>query len=264
MLGGNGNIVQIIDTSGKIVVQYVYDAWGNHKVLDASWQEITDPDHVGNRNLFRYRGYAYNTVTGFYYLKSRFYDPETGRFINMDSVAYADPRIPNGLNLYAYCNNNPIANVDPNGCFWNTIGGWFVSLGNGIESFFDELKIITDNVIESFYFNAGVGWGLGVGVELSPVFSFELMAAQGGGLEILPVPQIGMFEKVLFSLNIIQLINLSYGMDGFTAVGESYDANGQAQIQDVTIGIGASAFVMIGGYWEFGFNISQFINSMGW
>ena len=53
--------------------------------------------------------------TGFYYLKSRYYDPETGRFISQDSIDYADPESINGLNLYAYCGNNPVMNVDPTG-----------------------------------------------------------------------------------------------------------------------------------------------------
>ncbi len=53
--------------------------------------------------------------TGLYYLQSRYYDPETGRFISQDSIDYADPEEVNGLNLYAYCGNNPVMNVDPTG-----------------------------------------------------------------------------------------------------------------------------------------------------
>lgn len=50
-----------------------------------------------------------------YYLISRYYDPETGRFISADSIEYLDPETLGGLNLYAYCNNNPVMNVDPLG-----------------------------------------------------------------------------------------------------------------------------------------------------
>ena len=53
--------------------------------------------------------------TGFYYLKTRYYDPETGRFITIDDVFYLAPDTINGLNLYAYCLNNPVMKVDPNG-----------------------------------------------------------------------------------------------------------------------------------------------------
>jgi RHS repeat-associated protein len=64
---------------------------------------------VGAKNAIRYRGYYFDTETGLYYLNARYYDPETGRFISPDVVAE------NG-NLYAYCQNDPINNVDPSGC----------------------------------------------------------------------------------------------------------------------------------------------------
>ena len=65
----------------------------------------------------RYRGYYFSDALGLYYLKSRFYDPEVGRFISADTVDYLAPKNINGLNLYAYCNNNPVMNVDPDGHF---------------------------------------------------------------------------------------------------------------------------------------------------
>lgn len=113
-----GNIIAILDESGAVVVRYIYDAWGNHAVVDANGNDIEDMSHIGNVNPFRYRGYYYDVETGFYYLKSRYYDPETGRFISQDSIDYADPEAINGLNLYAYCGNNPVMNVDPTGTFF--------------------------------------------------------------------------------------------------------------------------------------------------
>ena len=53
--------------------------------------------------------------TELYYLKSRYYDPEVGRFITIDDISYLNSESINGLNLYAYCGNNPVMNVDPNG-----------------------------------------------------------------------------------------------------------------------------------------------------
>ena len=64
------------------------------------------------------RGYYYDTETELYFLKTRYYDPEVGRFISVDGIEYLDPETINGLNLYAYCNNNPVTNVDPNGNKW--------------------------------------------------------------------------------------------------------------------------------------------------
>ncbi len=104
-----GNIIALIDSNGNKVVQYIYDAWGNHSI---SGDEV-----LGNLNPFRYRSYYYDTETGLYYLQTRYYDPETGRFISQDSIEYADPETINGLNLYAYCGNNPVMRIDPTGTF---------------------------------------------------------------------------------------------------------------------------------------------------
>ena len=88
-----GNIIALLDANGKVVVEYVYDAWGNHAVLDGNGNDLTDTSHIGNRNPFRYRGYFYDVETGLYYLQTRYYDPEIGHFLNMDDVSYAKRRI---------------------------------------------------------------------------------------------------------------------------------------------------------------------------
>jgi len=87
-------------------------------------------------NPFRYRGYYYDTESGLYYLNSRYYDPATGRFLNEDTVSYLEPKTLGGLNLYVYCNNNPIMGYDPNGTwdwglFWNAFTN-VVSFGLGV------------------------------------------------------------------------------------------------------------------------------------
>ena len=113
-----------VDSSGNVVVKYIYDAWGNHAVVNASGEDIGDATHIGNRNPIRYRGYYYDTETGLYYLKTRYYDPEVGRFITIDDISYLDPDTINGLNLYAYCGNNPVMRVDPNGNKWWEFWKW--------------------------------------------------------------------------------------------------------------------------------------------
>ena len=107
-----GNIIGIIDNAGQVVVQYKYDAWGMPR---GTTTVSTEYSTIASLNPFRYRGYIYDSETGFYYLQSRYYDPETCRFLNMDSVDYADPEMLNGLNLYAYGLNNPVMYVDPTG-----------------------------------------------------------------------------------------------------------------------------------------------------
>ena len=113
-----GNIIALLDSNGRIVVKYAYDAWGYHTVYDSNGNINTDKNFIGNINPFRYRSYYYDAETKLYFLKTRYYDPEVGRFISPDSIEYLDPETINGLNLYAYCNNNPVSNVDPNGTAW--------------------------------------------------------------------------------------------------------------------------------------------------
>ena len=108
-----GDITHILGNDGTVVAKYVYDAWGNHAILDASGSNVTSG--IGVLNPFRYRGYFYDEETDLYYLQTRYYDPETGRFISQDDVSYLDPDSINGLNLYAYCGNNPVNYLDPNG-----------------------------------------------------------------------------------------------------------------------------------------------------
>ena len=105
-----GNVIAIVNSSGGIEVEYAYDAWGNVQVSGTNVG-------LNNNNPFRYRGYFYDTETGLYYLKNRYYDPVTGRFISPDDLSYLDPDTVNGLNLYAYCGNNPVMKVDTDGNF---------------------------------------------------------------------------------------------------------------------------------------------------
>ena len=101
----------ILNLNGTVVAEYVYDAWG--RVLSVTGSMA---DTVGQLNPMRYRGYYYDSETGYYYLQSRYYDPETGRFINADEVLLPlSLREHKNLNAFRYCSNNPIHNVDPNG-----------------------------------------------------------------------------------------------------------------------------------------------------
>ncbi|MBR6675959.1 MAG: peptidoglycan DD-metalloendopeptidase family protein [Clostridia bacterium] len=112
-----GDVVAILDYTGAVVAKYVYDAWGN--IIDVTYADgstITSATHVAHLNPFRYRGYMYDEETGFYYLRSRYYDPEVGRFLNADGLVSTGRGI-DGFNMFAYCNNNPVMFVDPNGDF---------------------------------------------------------------------------------------------------------------------------------------------------
>ena len=103
-----GDVIALADAStGKLAVTYTYDAWGKLVKLEDS-----TANSVGTLNPFRYRGYYYDTETSLYYLNSRYYDPDTGRFINADGQLNEGVL---GYNMFAYCENNPVNGSDPDG-----------------------------------------------------------------------------------------------------------------------------------------------------
>jgi len=109
-----GDVVALYSSSGLITALYEYDAYGNVTVKSSNGQVNTSETHIANINPLRYRGYVYDNETGFYYLQSRYYDPTTCRFVNED--IYYDTGVGlTGLNMFAYCNNNPVVNLDPSG-----------------------------------------------------------------------------------------------------------------------------------------------------
>jgi len=110
-----GDIVGIYNGAGELKAHYEYDAWGNViSITDNNGNAITNPNHVGNLNPFRYRGYYQDTETGLYYLMSRYYDTITHRFINADGYFQSGGSILDA-NTFAYCRNNPIMNSDCTG-----------------------------------------------------------------------------------------------------------------------------------------------------
>lgn len=106
----NEDIIEVLDSTGATVIKYSCDAWGNYKIDSATNMALA------NLNPFRYRSYYFDTETGLYFLKTRYYDPEIGRFMTIDDISYLDAVHINGLNLYAYCLNNPVMLTDSNGC----------------------------------------------------------------------------------------------------------------------------------------------------
>ena len=101
-----GDILKVITATGTEAAAYTYDAWG---------KLLTSAGDMADVNPLRYRGYFYDTETGLYYLKSRYYDPEVGRFINPDAFATTDVDGVLSANMFAYCENNPVNKEDPTG-----------------------------------------------------------------------------------------------------------------------------------------------------
>ena len=136
-----GDVVALRDEDGNVVATYEYDAWGNVTVYDEWGDRNTSASFIGNINPIRYRGYYYDTETGFYYLQTRYYDPSICRFINADNyelVMLLGRGGVGGFNVYSYCFNNPILFIDDGG-YWPkpfTYRGWKIRFdppraGNG-------------------------------------------------------------------------------------------------------------------------------------
>ncbi|MBO4537841.1 MAG: hypothetical protein J5694_03130 [Erysipelotrichaceae bacterium] len=99
-------------SSGTLLVSYVYDAWGKVTATDVA--NTTESTEVLTYNPYRYRGYRFDAETGLYYLNSRYYDPETGRFINADAFVSTGQGVL-GSNMFAYCIDNPVNLADFDG-----------------------------------------------------------------------------------------------------------------------------------------------------
>ena len=106
-----GDILYVYSSAGKKLVSYVYDAWGN--IISTTYSNGGGTS-AARFNPFTYRGYYRDSETGMYYLKSRYYNPKMGRFINADGVINGNGDLL-GYNLYAYCSNNPVMYVDTDG-----------------------------------------------------------------------------------------------------------------------------------------------------
>ncbi len=105
ILNLQGDVVQIIDANGVMQAEYVYSPWGEIISTEGDLAEI---------NPLRYRGYYYDSETGFYYLRSRYYDPENHRFINADCIAKTE-YLSISTNVFVYCLNSPVYCIDSSG-----------------------------------------------------------------------------------------------------------------------------------------------------
>ena len=108
-----GNIVAVYNESGVKLISYNYNAWGKFTASYFNGGAST----TAVNNPYTYRGYYYDADLELYYLQSRYYDSNTRRFINADSYVSTGQGIL-GYNMFAYCGNNPVMRVDPNGEGW--------------------------------------------------------------------------------------------------------------------------------------------------
>ena len=217
-----GDVIAIRDTVGTKVVEYAYDAWGNCTVVSHT------NANLANYNPIRYRGYYYDRETKLYYLNARYYNPEWRRFISHDDSAYLDPETPNGLNLYVYCNNDPVNYSDPSGhdAEWYNVLGW---IGIG-------LVAAAATVLTLGAFGIAMGGAGLLGAVIHGAAVGALIGA-GGGIAL----------------------GAAGGMIYDAAVGNEFGTSVWAGIQ-AGFGIGAIAGAVIGGAYSY-FNFGNFAST---
>ena len=154
-----GDVVRLVNSVGTTAAAYTYDAWG--KLLSSSGT-------MASINPLRYRGYYYDTETGWYYLQSRYYDPTVGRFINADLPEYSAAFSLDDNNLFAYCGDNPVLRDDKDGECWNIIVGAAI----GVVSSFIAAKATG----QSFTLKDAAIAALIGGAISSPVLGWNLLA----------------------------------------------------------------------------------------
>ena len=240
-----GDIDGIFDTDMNLIGEYVYDAWGNCTI------EATGADNIEimETNPFRYRGYYWDKELNLYYLQTRYYDPQTGRFINADNVGYGVINFNkiNALNLYSYCINNPINYKDPTGEDWKS---FWKKVGN----FFNKVVDTIDAVIMTFSIEGGVGMGFSLEGTVGPVSLYggghgNLFYFKAGGDEDYPF---GTEREVGFGGNVGAF---TFGLN----FSEEYEPYGGEGFESSTnepkafLGVGAGFYLVVG--FEF---------SMGW
>jgi len=173
-----GDVTGIYNASGNIIAQYEYTPYGAPlTITNGSGTDVsTNATHIANINPFRYRGYYYDTETGFYYLQSRYYDLVVGRMLTADE-ATTITLSPNELtdkNLFSYCDNNPISRADEDGDFWHVLIGGVVGAVSSFVSTITE----TGNIGKAFV-SAGIGAVAGIATAIVPSASVAIDAAAG-------------------------------------------------------------------------------------
>ena len=117
---GHGNVRFLTNNAGTVTDSYDYDAFG---------LPITSTGTTPNNYL--YSGEQYDSTLGAYYLRARYYNPATGRFLTMDDPAFDDTTDPRTLHKYSYALNDPLDGIDPSGNYLLEYT-WFNDLKNRV------------------------------------------------------------------------------------------------------------------------------------
>ena len=202
ILNLQGDVVQIIDEGGVLQAEYVYSPWGEVISAEGDLAEV---------NPLRYRGYYYDSETGFYYLQSRYYDPANRRFISADVYASTGQGFL-GTNMFAYCNNKPIINSDPSG---HALRSNLTAICDGGSGYLDRTKDVKRVLRENYEQAKRWGW------ELDGPFEFYNAVKDRGKWDYKRrpkgsewIPRNGVFSVNGKKMTAEQLGNINYGFTG--------------------------------------------------
>ena len=183
LYNGQRDVIGLYDASGKVVVEYTYDAWGRPLTTTGSLAST-----VGAKNPYRYRSYPYDTENGLYHLRSRYYSPEVERFLNGDSIDNLGVSgTVTGYSMFSYCENNPVKYVDSEGKFICAITGAIAgAITGGISAWLDS-DPNDPNKLEKIFATAALGAATGALAGICADFAIAtggvggvIIAAAGG------------------------------------------------------------------------------------
>ena len=265
----NGEIRFIYDSNGNIVTTYHYDAWGTPISTTGTLAST-----VGRINPFRYKSYYYDSETRLYYLQSRYYDPQVGRFLNADGLYYLGlTNTALSWNLFLYCENNPTLFSDTTGfakekTYSGIVGFGFqimISISAIYQQYFAGLEAIWFTVANNFgyprfapwvylFYGGGMGFILDIDAMLSKDFlSNPKKLLQGFGLGIGASVSITFFLVTAKNMKSTADYEREFTFRTFTAFGVTVSKASGSNIS--TYGVGVT--YALG--WKKGlFNVNQF------
>ncbi|MEA4848852.1 MAG: RHS repeat-associated core domain-containing protein [Clostridiaceae bacterium] len=293
---GHGDITALTDEHGYVLEDYEYDPYGNELTetpkfgAGYNWQ-ASQVTYYGNP--FRYCGEYYDLETNTYYLRARYYDPTTGRFLSEDTYT-GQVTDPLSLNLYTYCGNNPVKYIDPTGHsyddYWkyrdkkktstnskgtssNEEGTSSSSLLNKVS---DSVKVIGEKLGETgeaiwnnTYASAGVGGGfagkgvvVGIGVEAGYSGNFAEVRLDNGKFAF------GQSQKLAIEVPLlIETFGFGhetkYNGNGGIISDEGYKWVDPSVYPDIPISIASGKlYVMYGGSFDVGIKIVPLSNDL--
>ena len=188
----HGDVVAVADVAGKVITEYEYDPFGKLEDDENEWLKILFGIYVEDSNPFRYCAEYYDSETEFIYLRARYYSPDLQRFISEDPIR-------DGNNWYAYCGNNPLNRVDPNGKSWeDTVLGITSAIDNGalfdivswvLDKFGKDLQGYSPNDQEDYYLGRLVGdvicMLIDAGMAAKGIFDIITAIITGGAITVL-------------------------------------------------------------------------------